>query len=360
MGMNKSFYLLKSLRIFLFPFSLLAWVYIKIRNWLYDKGWFKSVPFNLPLICIGNLSVGGTGKSPMVEYLVRMLQRDYTVATLSRGYKRKTKGYALANAATTALEIGDEPMQFHLKFPQIAVAVGEQRLEAIPQLLHDRPETEVILLDDAFQHRAIRAGLNILLTDYNNLYTQDWYLPTGDLRDNKSSARRAEVIIVTKCPPDLHEAGKAKIVNELKPTPTQSIFFSCIAYRNLYHITTGETLLLNHNCEVLLLTGIASPGAIKHYIEHRVKAYVEKIYSDHHIFTIDDLQDARQRLSRLQGAQNIIITTEKDAVRLLKFRNELMDLPIYVLPVEHQIKFGEGEKLEKIVRGFIQSFHPVH
>ena len=354
--MNRSFYLLKSLRIFLFPFSLLAWVYIKVRNWLYDRGWLRSVTFNLPLICIGNLSVGGTGKSPMVEYLVRLLQRDYNVATLSRGYKRKTKGYALATPATTALEIGDEPMQFHLKFPDIAVAVGEQRLEAIPQLLHDRPETQVVLLDDAFQHRSIKAGLNIILTDYNNLYSQDWYLPTGDLRDNKSSARRADVIIVTKCPPDLDEMGKETIANELKPTTTQSLFFSCITYRNLYHITTGETLMLNHDCEVLLLTGIASPKAIKHYIEHRVKAYVEKIYSDHHIFTIDDLADARQRLSRLQGAQNIIVTTEKDAVRLLKFKNELVDLPIYVLPVEHQIKFGEADKLEGIVRQFIEKF----
>lgn len=354
--MNRSFYLLKSLRIFLFPFSLLAWVYIKIRNWLYDRGWFRSVSFNLPLICIGNLSVGGTGKSPMVEYLVRMLQREYNVATLSRGYKRKTKGYALATPATTALEIGDEPMQFHLKFPDIAVAVGEQRLEAIPQLLHDRPETQVVLLDDAFQHRAIKAGLNIILTDYNNLYSQDWYLPTGDLRDNKSSARRGDVIIVTKCPPDLDEAGRNAIINELKPTPVQSLFFSCITYRNLYHIVSGEALSLHHDCEVLLLTGIANPKAIKHYIEHRVKAYVEKIYSDHHIFTIDDLKDAKERLLKLQGAQNIIITTEKDAVRLLKFKNELMDLPIYVLPVEHQIKFGEDEKFKSMVKRFIQSF----
>ena len=168
--MNTTFYLLKSFRILLFPFSLLAWVYIKVRNRLYDKNYLKAVSFNLPLIGIGNISVGGTGKSPMVEYLVRMLHLQYKVATLSRGYKRKTKGYALAGPATTALEIGDEPMQFHLKFPEIAVAVGEQRLEAVPQLLHDRPETEVILLDDAFQHRAIKAGLNILLTDYNNRY----------------------------------------------------------------------------------------------------------------------------------------------------------------------------------------------
>lgn len=354
--MNSSFYLFKSFRIFLFPFSLLAWVYIKVRNWMYDKGYFKSVSFNLPVICIGNISVGGTGKSPMVEYLVRMLMPQYKVATLSRGYKRKTKGYALANAATTALEIGDEPMQFHLKFPDIPVAVGEQRLEAIPQLLHDRPETEVVLLDDAFQHRAIKAGLSILLTDYNNLYTQDWYLPTGDLRDNKSSAHRADVIIVTKCPPELSMEEKNHILNDLKPVPAQHVFFSCINYEKLYHITTGEVIDLNPNCEALLVSGIANPKAIKHYIELRVKAYQEKIYSDHHIFTIDDLKEMKERLGRLQGHPNIIITTEKDAVRLLKFEKELAGIPLYVLPVQHQIKFDQANKFKEIVLQFIQTF----
>lgn len=355
-NMNSTFYLLKSFRIFLFPFSLLAWVYIKVRNWLYDKGYFKSVSFNLPVICVGNISVGGTGKSPMIEYLVRMLMPKYKVATLSRGYKRKTKGYALANAETTALEIGDEPMQFHLKFPHIPVAVGEQRLEAIPQLLHDRAETGVILLDDAFQHRAIKAGLNILLTDYNNLYTQDWYLPTGDLRDNKSSAHRADVIIVTKCPPELSAGERNRILNDLKPGPAQSVFFSCIIYEKLYHIRTGEQIDLDPNCEALLVSGIANPKAIKHYIELRVKVYQEKIYSDHHIFTIDDLKDIKERLSHLQGHPNIIITTEKDAVRLLKFEKELTHLPLYVLPVQHQLIFGEAEKFKEIVLRFIQSF----
>src|SRR5690348_10148983 len=178
-------FFLKSFRILLLPFALLYWLGIAIRNWLFDKNISKSSGFGLPLICVGNLSVGGTGKSPMVEYLVRILKDKYKVATLSRGYKRKTKGYALANETTTALEIGDEPMQFHLKFPDVPVAVGEERIVAIPQLLHDRPETEVIILDDAFQHRPINAGLNILLTDCNNLFYNDWFLPAGNLRDER-------------------------------------------------------------------------------------------------------------------------------------------------------------------------------
>src|SRR5829696_5932270 len=194
---------LKSFRILLLPFALVFGLIVWIRNWLYKKNILRSTSFGLPIICVGNLSVGGTGKSPMVEYLVLHLKNRFKVATLSRGYKRKTKGYALASDQTTAIDIGDEPMQFHLKFPDVPVAVGEERLVAIPQLLHDRPDTQAIILDDAFQHRAIRAGLSILLTAHDNLFTEDFYLPTGELRDSKSSYKRADVIIVTKCPPNM-------------------------------------------------------------------------------------------------------------------------------------------------------------
>ena len=166
-----SSWFLRSFRILLLPFAIIYWGIIWLRNRMYDKNILKSAQFGLPIICVGNLSVGGTGKSPMVELLVKLLKDQFKVATLSRGYKRKTKGYALANENTTAIDIGDEPMQFHRKFRDVPVAVGEQRLEAVPQLLHDRPETEVIILDDAFQHRAIKAGFNILLTEYGNLFT---------------------------------------------------------------------------------------------------------------------------------------------------------------------------------------------
>src|SRR5438270_10367068 len=174
---------LKSFRVLLLPFSIIYWMIVGIRNWMYDRNMLKSASFGLPLICVGNLSVGGTGKSPMLEFLARHLKTRFRIATLSRGYKRKTRGYALANEQSTAIDIGDEPMQFHTKFPDVPVAVGEERLVAIPQLLHDRPNTEVIVLDDAFQHRAIKAGYNILLTDHGNLFTRDFFLPTGDLRD---------------------------------------------------------------------------------------------------------------------------------------------------------------------------------
>jgi len=194
--MNFNAPLLRPIRILLFPFSLAYGAVVWLRNRLYDKNILKSADFNLPLVCVGNLSTGGTGKSPMVEFLLKHLHRQIEVAVLSRGYKRKTTGYSLAGPHTTALEIGDEPMQFHLKFPNVTVAVGEERIVAIPQLLHDKPGTQAIVLDDAFQHRSVKAGFNIVLTDCGNLFTRDWFLPTGDLRDEKSSYKRADVLSV--------------------------------------------------------------------------------------------------------------------------------------------------------------------
>lgn len=350
-------FFLKSFRILLLPFSLLYWFGISIRNWLYDKNLLKSSSFGLPLICIGNLSVGGTGKSPMTEYLVERLKGRFNVATLSRGYKRRTKGYALANENSTALDIGDEPMQFHLKFPDVPVAVGEERLVAIPQLLHDRPATQVIILDDAFQHRRIVAGLNIVLTEYNNLFTRDFYLPTGDLRDLKSSYKRAEIIIVTKCKPGLTEEEKQKIIKEINPLPHQHIFFTAIEYGKLYHISSGNMLEFDASTEVLLVTGIANPRPLKKMLEDHSHSYQLLQYPDHHIFGIDDLKDIKRKFEGIETKNKIILTTEKDAVRLTKFSNEFTDLPVYVIPVRHRFLFEEGNKFDRLVTEFIQQFN---
>lgn len=354
--MNFNFYLLKSVRILLFPFSLLYGIIVIIRNKLYDRNILKSATFNLPLICVGNLSVGGTGKSPMVEYLLDLLQHRYALATLSRGYKRKTKGYALARSSTTALDIGDEPMQFHQKFPAVAVAVGEERIEAIPQLLHDRPNTQVVILDDAFQHRKIKAGLNILLTDCSNLFTRDFFLPTGDLRDQRASYKRAEVILVTKCPPDLDETEKQKIIAEIAPVPCQQVFFTTVEYGMPYHIANGAVQPITTNLEVLLVCGIANPRPLKQYLTDHAKTYYEQMFSDHHIFTIDDLKTITARFEEIQSEQKIIVTTEKDAVRLTKFDGELNKLPLYVLPVKHRFLFNEGDHFNGILHNFIEQF----
>lgn len=354
--MNFNFYLLKSFRILLFPFSLLYGLIVICRNYLFNKQILKSYSFNLPVINIGNLSVGGTGKSPMVEYLVKLLKNNYKVATLSRGYKRKTKGYVLANANTTALEIGDEPMQFHVKFPDVAVAVGEERIVAIPQLLHDHPETDVIILDDAFQHRSIHTSLSILLTEYSNLFTRDFFLPTGDLRDQRSSYKRAAMIVVTKCPPQMAEDEKKKIIKEIAPLPRQRIYFTAIEYGDPYHIVSHNLKYITNQQELLLVCGIANPGPLKNYLVQQVKSYIQLSYSDHHIFTIDDLNHIKTKFEETEGSDKMIITTEKDAMRLLKFKDELLDIPMYVLPVKHQFLFGEGRYFDTSINGFVENF----
>lgn len=347
---------LKSFRILLLPFAIIFWMIVAIRNWMYSKNILKSTTFGLPLICVGNLSVGGTGKSPMVEFLVLHLKNRFRVATLSRGYKRKTKGYALATNDTTAIDIGDEPMQFHRKFPDIPVAVGEERLVAIPQLLHDRPETEVIILDDAFQHRAIKAGMNILLTDYGNLFTRDFFLPTGDLRDTRSSYKRAQVIIVTKCKPNLTEEERLSLIKEIRPLRHQKVYFTCISYGSPYHITRHDFRFIDEHTEILLITGIANPKPLKNYLEERIQTYHMMHYNDHHIFSIDDWRDIKKRFEAIQSERKIILTTEKDAMRLLKFGQEIDGMPFYIIPIEHRFLFNAEHDFTDEVTTFIKNF----
>ncbi len=355
--MNFNTLFLKSFRVLLLPVALIYAVVIRIRNWMFDKHYLASASFNFPLICVGNLAVGGTGKSPMVEYLLHLLTPQFKVGTLSRGYKRKTKGYALAHSNTTALEIGDEPMLFHMKFPAVPVAVGEERLVAIPQLLQDVPDLQAIILDDAFQHRSVNAGLKILLTEYSNMYVQDFYLPTGDLRDEKASAKRASVIVVTKCPNDLNNEKKQQIIRSLKPRADQKVFFTRIAYGVPYHIFNhADEWMLTPRDEVLLVCGIANPKPLKDYLYETAHTYYQQDYSDHHIFSIDDLNEIRKNFEQIRAKDKIILTTEKDAVRLMKFSEELANLPMYVLPIQHEFLFGEGEQFNTMVTDFIRNF----
>ncbi len=353
--MNFDNFFLRSFRFLLFPFALIYGLIIIIRNYLYDKQIIKSASFNIPIIGVGNLSVGGTGKSPMVEYLIELLLNDFVIGTVSRGYKRKTRGYVFATEQTTALEIGDEPMQFHRKFPAVGVAVGEQRIVAIPQLLHDKPDVEAIILDDAFQHREIIAGLNILLTDCNDLFTRDFFLPAGNLRDQRSSYKRADIIIVTKCPPDISSGEREKIIKEIKPKNHQQVFFTAIDYGTPYHITSKEVKSFNPQDEVLLVYGIANPGPLKKHVAEHTGGYIQQEYGDHHIFTIDDLRTIKRKFNNIQGTDKFIITTEKDAVRLFKFNNELMDLPIYVLPIRHKFLFDQQEQFNLLITGFVSN-----
>ena len=348
--------MLKSFRFVLFPLSILYWIIIWIRNKLYDKNILLSVSFNFPIICVGNLSVGGTGKSPMVEYLVRLLKDEYKVATMSRGYKRKTKGFAIANENTTAIDIGDEPMQFYKKFPDITVSVAEERLVSIPQLLHDKPDTRVIILDDAFQHRQVKAGLNIILTEYRDLFTRDFILPAGNLRDLKSSYKRADIIIVTKCKSHLTDEEKDKIVKEINPLAYQKIFFTKIEYGSPYHLFTKEEKFLSPETNILLVCGIANPKPIKEVLNTYVATYDMIRFRDHHIFSIDDLKEIKEQFEKIDTENKIILTTEKDGVRLAKFENELKDLPVYIFPIRNKILFGEEEQLNEKIISFIETY----
>lgn len=347
--------MLKSFRYLLIPFSFIYGFIIWIRNWLYDKKILKSAGFNFPIICVGNLAVGGTGKTPMVEYLVERLKDQYHVATLSRGYKRKTKGFGIADQNTTALEIGDEPMQFHQKFPGITVAVGEERLTAVPMLLDQVPETQCIILDDAFQHRPVVAGLNIILTEYKNLYTRDFLMPAGDLRDSRKSASRADIIVVTKCKSELSLSEKDAIIKEINPTETQKVFFTRIEYTRAYHLFTKRAFDITPEMELLLVCGIANPKPLQEYLDKTVLSFDMLKYPDHHIFSIDNLDEIKRQFGQIRSINKIIVTTEKDGVRLQKFGDKLKNFPIYVLPIRHAFLFNEGKIFEDRVTGFISS-----
>ena len=351
--------MLKSFRFVLFPLSVLYGFIIWLRNKLYDKNFFRSVSFNFPIVCVGNLAVGGTGKTPMVEFLVRLLKDEYKVATMSRGYKRKTKGFAIANESTTALDIGDEPMQFYKKFPDINVSVAEERLVSIPQLLHDKPDTRVIILDDAFQHRQVKAGLNILLTEYRDLFTRDFILPAGNLRDTKSSYKRADIIIVTKCKSHLTEEEKNKMIAEIKPLPHQKVFFTKIEYGSPYHLFDKHEKFLSPETNILLVCGIANPKPIQEMLNAYAATYDMMRFRDHHIFSMDDLKEIKTQFEKIDTQNKIILTTEKDGVRLAKFENELKDLPVYVFPIRHKILFGEEDQLNSIVTEFVKQY-PLH
>jgi tetraacyldisaccharide 4'-kinase len=343
----------KKIRLILIPFSFIYGGIIWVRNQLFNTNILRSAKFNFPLICIGNLAMGGTGKTPMVEYIIQLLNGKYKVATLSRGYKRKTKGFLIAIENTSAVDIGDEPMQIHKKFPGITVAVSEERILGIPLLLKERPETEVILLDDAFQHREIKAGLNILLTDYNNLYSHDLLFPSGGLRDNKKSSKRADIIIVTKCNSNLSTELSEKVINELKPLDNQKIYFTDILYNNAIHLFTRENLILEPDMFVLLICGIANPQPIKEFLDKQVSEYEMLKYNDHHIFNKANIAEIKNRFLKNKNEKKIILTTEKDGVKLMKFEKELDQISIYVLPMSHRFLFGMATQFEKNIREFI-------
>jgi tetraacyldisaccharide 4'-kinase len=331
----------KLLRKILLPFSLLYWGITRVRNIFYNNGTLKSWSFPLPVIAVGNLSTGGTGKTPQTEYLIRLLKDNYRVAVLSRGYKRKTQGYILADADATAHILGDEPYQFHKKFPGILVAVDANRKNGIENLMKFSPD--VILLDDAYQHRRVKAGFYILLTAYGDLYPDDFVLPAGNLREGRSGAKRANIIIVTKCPPNLTEGEQENIINKLKPAKHQQVYFTFIEYdAEIYNSSQAISINEVKNQEKLLLAGIAKPQPFYKYL--RQENDICKSYPDHHDFTEKDIDDL------LKLSENrIIITTEKDYVRLA---GRLPDNRLYYLPIKSSF-IKDGNNFNQTILNYV-------
>ncbi|MBZ4191223.1 tetraacyldisaccharide 4'-kinase [Niabella beijingensis] len=335
----------------------ISWLYVagvRIFSFLYDSGLKKSTAYPLPVICVGNLAVGGTGKSPMVEYLVRLLKKEYRIATVSRGYGRKTRGVRIAAGSDTAATIGDEPMQFHTKFPDITVAVGEERTTAIETLLQaERPE--VILLDDAFQHRAVRAGFNILLTAHYNLFPGDYYLPAGQLRDLKSHYKKADCIVVTKCPPALTPAEARAIEEQINPLRTQSVFFAALEYGNLYPVFDNKAWSSEGIQRLFLVTGIANPRPLKAALELYRKPIREFYFDDHHDFKQEDINRLIRAYTAFPPGTAAVITTEKDSTRLMKFKEQLTAVALYALPVQHLFLLDGSKKFDTLIKDYIQN-----
>ncbi len=334
---------MKLLRYILFPIVPIYFIVTWTRNKLYDLGWKKSKSYNFPVICVGNLSVGGTGKSPMIEYLIRLLKTDYNLATLSRGYKRETNGFKLADTLVSAKTVGDEPFQFYNKFGNdILVSVDANRQHGISSLRDLENKPDVILLDDAFQHRKVKAGFNVLLTTYNTLYADDIVLPTGNLREPKAGAKRANMIVVTKCPESITIQEKERITKKLKPESNQTVFFSSISYSNKLFSNSNETNF-SELTSFTLVTGIANANPLVNYLKSKQLDFKHLNYKDHHVFSEKDIND----LAKL----DFIVTTEKDFMRL-KTETRLQD-KLYYLPIE--ITIDNKELFDSKLLEFIKS-----
>jgi tetraacyldisaccharide 4'-kinase len=382
---------MKYLRWLLFPFSLLYGLVVITRNWFYDAGFFKSYKFAKPVISIGNLDVGGTGKSPMTEYLIRLLKDSYKLATLSRGYGRKTKGYLVAEgkesqesrvknqdetssthhsplttdhtpfttatATATATNFGDEPAQFKTKFPDITVAVCEKRVEGIRKLL---PDHDLILMDDAYQHRAVEPGLSILLFDCNRINEPHLLLPAGNLREPFSGRWRAKILIVTKCPEQLSMDEQSALAQKIQPLPYQHLFFTAVEYQHLQDLEGGPAdLMIDKDTTVFLLTGIANAKPLVQHLVGCSGQVIHHNYPDHHPFTLKNIAKLAAEFNDCTSQKKIIIITEKDARRLEQswFKSALpaVDrLPVFVIPISIEFLNDGARQFNKLIIDYVR------
>lgn len=340
-------------RPFLLPFSFFFWIVVKIRNLLFDLHVLRSTSFCQPIISIGNITVGGTGKTPHVEMLVRFLRHNYNLAVLSRGYKRKSAGFVLATGHSRLSDIGDESLQIKMKFPDIQVAVDNSRVHGVRKLMEIKHKPDVIILDDAYQHRYIKPGLSVLLIDYNRPVFQDVMLPAGNLREPAGNCRRADIIIITKCPANLSPRDRKRFIKELHHKKNQHLYFTTYDYGQPLEVFPGrkkhiQTSSFRHlrksHAEILLVTGIAEPKPILQFLGEFLHVHDFIFFPDHHQFNERDLQSISKRFQSVPGAKKYILVTEKDAMRLRDLEmDEYLKKALLYIPIK--VKFlAQGEK----------------
>lgn len=333
------------MRFILLPFVWIYQLILMLRHTLYDWGVFSAAEFDVPIICVGNLALGGTGKTPHVEYLIRLFKSNYRTAVLSRGYGRSSKGFKLATGNMTYREIGDEPMQYFKKFDDIIVAVDENRVRGVEMLLRKSYPPQLILLDDAFQHRAIKAGLNILLTDYHNLYPNDFLFPAGQLRDVIAAAKRADIIVVTKTPKVFSPFTRRGLTEIIHPKPYQRLYFSYLSYGRMIPVSeSAKVPVPGRISTIVMFCGIANPYPLQEFLQKKCTELITIDFPDHHIFTQKDMHRIVNEYENVLGRSKIIVTTEKDAMRLIDspYFSLFKNIPLFYVPVE--VKFHESEQ----------------
>ena len=345
--------------IFSFPFTIIYGIGITCINLLYKYKILKSFKFDLPIIVVGNLSVGGTGKTPHVEYLIRLLKPYLNIATLSRGYKRQTSGYLAVAPATNAQMVGDEPLLFKRKYRDVFVTVAESRTLGVSQLLMDAPDTQVILMDDGFQHRALEPSFSIVLTTYADPYFNDFLLPGGTLREWKEGAKRANIIIVTKCPKDMTEADRQVFLKKIKPQPHQKVFFSYYKYGLPYAFLNPTIgVELNEDLDAILVSGLASSNYLVEHLDKTVNFARIFDFPDHYLFKQKDMDNLKKEYEELTRNQKVILTTEKDAVRLELHKDFIQkhQLPFFIMPIEVDFLFDEKKLFDETMKSFLLEF----
>ncbi len=348
---------MQPLQIILFPFALCYGLIVWIRNLLFDLRILPSEHFNIPVINVGNLSTGGTGKTPQIEYLIRLLSSRYFIATLSRGYGRKSDGFIIGSKRSQAKYIGDEPLQYARKFPETKVAVDERRRRGIHLLLEKYPNLDVVLLDDAFQHRYVRPGFNILLTGYHSLYTEDFLLPSGRLREPRSGADRADIILVTKTPKIFSPITRRRIVEEISPHKDQSVLFTYVKYGDPQPVyEQSRPVYPAVVSKILLFTGIAYDYPLREHLQRMCSELVVIKFPDHHLYSRKDIERISQSFRDLPTQKKVIITTEKDTMRLKipELSEILKGLPLFYVPIEVGYQGSDEEKFKNLILKYVE------